>query len=390
MAGETTSTNMQMPVPGVGVTQGSQWATDINSCLSIIDGHTHQAGSGVLITPDGLNVNTDLTLQNNDLTNVRTVNFYTQSSTPGGGSDTGCLYRTGVDLYFIDGNGTNIQITSGGGVAGSSGTITGLSGAATASYNSGSTTFIFQSAALTSAYVDCSSIKMRNLTAASNALTIQAPAALASNSTITLPLAPGSTLIMKMDSSGVIAASTQVDGVTLQDSGTVLSVKNGGIGTTQLAGQSVTLAKQAVKSTGASVGSGSVGISASCNTFTTTSSSYTPVNNLSCAVDGLGSPFHILLVADGLGAPAYIQGGTSATQNGCSIGLYRNGSPLQEFEFDGANGGGSPLIPVSAVNTVDIGTTGVATYTYSIQIKTNHAGTGTVGISNAKLVAYEL
>lgn len=53
------------------------------------------------------------------------------------------------------------------------------------------------------------------------------------------------------------SAPAQADGVTLQSSGSTLSIKNGGVGTTQLADAAVTLAKQATARQGNTVLSGS-------------------------------------------------------------------------------------------------------------------------------------
>jgi microcystin-dependent protein len=234
MANTTISPNMMMPIPVVSVDPGPDWATNINSCLSIIDGHNHSLGTGVQITPSGLNINADLTIQDNNLTNVRTIRFFPQSAALSGGSDIGCLYEAGVDLYYNDGSGNQIRITQSGSVAGSAGTITGLpSGTASAAYSGG--TFVFQSATSTAATIDAGSYIFRNLTASSNGVTVSPVNSLGSNYSLFLPTLPGSTSIMQLDNAGNITAALAVDNSTLQNTGTVLKVKSGGITNTQIA-----------------------------------------------------------------------------------------------------------------------------------------------------------
>lgn len=213
------SANMNMPVPVVGQDPGPQWATDVNSCFGIIDQHDHTSGYGVPITPLGLNINSDLTFNSHNLITARSVRFnpYTSIGTfiPTA-ADLGCLLEVGVDLYYIDGSGNQIRITQSGSVAGASGTITGLpSGTASASYNSISGTFVFQSATLTPANIDGASFILRNNTASSKGLTLSPPSAMGADFTLTLPSKPGATSFVTLDSSGGFGASVPISlGIT--------------------------------------------------------------------------------------------------------------------------------------------------------------------------------
>lgn len=235
---------MDLPLPIVGVQTGPLYATDLNNCLTIVDGHDHTPGYGVPVPSDGININSDLPFSNHNLTSLRTVRFQSQSAALSAAADVGCLYEVDDDLYYNDGAGNQVRITQSGSVAGSSGTITGLpSGTASASYNSLSGTFIFQSATATPAYVDCASVLIRNFSANSNALTLQAPAAMAADYSLTLPPLPASQKIMTLDSSGNMTAPYTVDGSTITISSNVIGVPNSGIGTNQLAALSVTAAK---------------------------------------------------------------------------------------------------------------------------------------------------
>lgn len=239
----TSSPNMLLPVPTVGVEAGPTWATDINNCLSIIDSHNHTPGYGVQITPDGLNINSDLTLGNNNLTNARSLRLTVQTTPLALPTDLACLYASGVDLYFNDNNGNQIRITQSGGVAGSPGSISNLTSPASASYVSGTQTFVWQSAASTPANLDAGYIILRNNTASSRGLTLYPPTAMGSNFSIILPSLPVQTNIMTLDASGNMAASFYPDNSTLEVSGSSLRVKASGITATQIASDAVTTAK---------------------------------------------------------------------------------------------------------------------------------------------------
>lgn len=205
MAGEILSTNMNLPVPGVGVTFGPQWASDINNCLTIIDGHNHTPGYGVVIPPAGLNINSDLTFNNNNATALRSSRYQPQSNVLTLPADLTCVYVVGLDLYYNDGSSNNVRLTQNGAVAGAPGSIANLVAPASASYVSGSSTFVFQSNVNTPANLDGASVIIRDLTANSNGVTLSAPTALASNITITLPTLPIATSVLTIDPSGQIS-----------------------------------------------------------------------------------------------------------------------------------------------------------------------------------------
>jgi len=127
------SPNMQLPVPIVGRTPGPEYATDIDSCLTLIDQHDHTPGKGVLVPTAGLNINADLPLNGFFARSTAGVTLSAQGSTPANNT----IYESGVDLYFVDGNGNNIRLTQSGGPTPGSG-ITQLTGDVTAGPGSGS------------------------------------------------------------------------------------------------------------------------------------------------------------------------------------------------------------------------------------------------------------
>lgn len=203
MPNEINSTYMNLPVPVVGIDPGPQYAIDVNSCLTILDQHTHLSGSGVPITSAAININADLPFNNFNLTDIRAARFHLQTSPiPAAPPDLGELYVAGVDLYYNDAAGNQIRITQSGGVVGAPGNITGLTPPASASYVALNQTFVWQSAANTPANLDAASITLRNLVANSKGLTLNPPNAMGADYQITLPSLPSQPSFVTIDSSG--------------------------------------------------------------------------------------------------------------------------------------------------------------------------------------------
>lgn len=241
MSGETITPNMNLIVPAVGVTLGPQYAVDVNNSLLIVDGHDHSPGYGVPVTPSGLNINSDLSFQNHNLTLARTLRMapFTSPDAPTDPTDLGCLYVIDDDLYYTDEAGNVIRITESGNVAGTPGSISGLVAPASASYNSGAGKFVWQSNTNTSADMDFGSAILRNNTPGSFGLTL-APPTLSSNYTITLFTLPASLKILRSDNSGNMSATLDVDNSTIEISSNNLQVKDLGITTAKIANGAIT------------------------------------------------------------------------------------------------------------------------------------------------------
>lgn len=252
MSGEIVSPNMMLPVPGVGVTEGPQYASDINSCLTLIDAHNHSSGQGVQITPSGLDISSDLSFQNHNATLLRTARFSQQSGVLALASDLRCLYAVNDDLYYNDGAGNNVRITQSGAVAGTPGSIANLVSPASASYVSLDATFVWQSDANTPANMDMGGIILRNILANSKGLTITPPAAMGSDYSIILPALPASQKIMTLDASGNMTAPYVVDNSTIEVSSNTIQVKDLGITTAKLASSAVIMSK--IDTTAVSIG----------------------------------------------------------------------------------------------------------------------------------------
>lgn len=377
MSNTVSSTNMALPVPIVGVEVGPAWASDLNACLGLIDSHTHATGYGALVTPSGLSISADLSFISNNATSLRTARFATQSAALALSTDVRCLYAVGNELYYNDGNGTAVPITLNGSVTGSAGTITGLpSGTASASYSAGAGSFVFQSATNKSAYIDCSSVIIRNFSTSSFGCTLAAPAAMAGDITITLPTIPASTLPLSISNAGLISAAqvtgTQIANITITDS-------NIAVGT--ITGAKISGSAGITKAQLAAVGQQ---LSSSSGTFSTSSVTPVDITNLTVTITTTGRPVYIAVIADGGAGLTTFNISDSAANAIGEFYIKRGGTVVSYVRVGGSQI--STIMPAS-LNYIDIVAAG--TYTYKIQCNA-YVGTTSVITTAAKLIAYEL
>lgn len=230
MSNTTISPNMNLPIPTVGVDPGPDWATDNNACLNAIDSHNHSAGQGVQITPSGMDINADLSMGNNNLTTVRTVNFTSQNSPLALAADIGCIYVSGKDLYYNDEDGNQVRITSSGSVNAGAGSITGLpSGTAGVTFSGG--TYTFTSATNTRATIAVGpvAIAAATTTASPKNVTISASGSQPASYPLVLPLAQGtSNTVLSNDGSGNLTFSPITTILATQGIGQVVSAHASG------------------------------------------------------------------------------------------------------------------------------------------------------------------
>ena len=119
-----TTTNMSLVIPSVLTDVGPTYATLIDAAFVTLDAHNHSSGSGVQITPSGLNISSDLTFNQNNATNLRTARLYNNSSITLGVNDKTCLYALNGELYYEDAAGNTVQVTLSGSL--NVGTLTAL------------------------------------------------------------------------------------------------------------------------------------------------------------------------------------------------------------------------------------------------------------------------
>ncbi len=206
MPNTISSQYMALPVPVVTVDPGPTWATDVNSCLTLIDQHDHSTGKGTQITQAGFNITGNVNFNSANAIALRSSRYTAQSAPINGASDLGCVYVSGVDLYFNDVNGNQIRMTASGSIAGTSGSIGNLVSPASVTYVSGTATYVFQSAVNTPGNLDAASVTVRELVANGNGVTLTAPAALAASYSLTFPGSlPASTSLLQVDASGNIS-----------------------------------------------------------------------------------------------------------------------------------------------------------------------------------------
>lgn len=388
----TLTPNMSLPVPVVGNEVGPQWATDINGCMTILDGHTHAAGSGTQITPSGLNINSDLTVVNNNIITIRSSRYNPQSAPLALAADVGAVYVSGVDLYYNDVNGIQIRLTQAGSIVGTSGSITGLVSPASASYNSLNGTFVFQQNVNTAANIDVASVIVRKTTASSNGITIQAPTGLASDYSLILPALPGVLSVMSLDASGNMG-TLGVSSTIGINAGTII-VNPASLSDTQMVAKGITAASIADNTiTELQMAPLSVGTPELID-FSVTDAKRAPLNYAVAASSGAfstgsGTPQLITnqsvnLTTSGL-RPVYIQlQADASTVNDSNIGsgeiiIKRNTTIIARYSY-------GATLPPSSIAFVDI-VPGNAINSY----QAFGASTGPAfNCNNIQLIAYEL
>lgn len=391
MADIIPSPNMNLPVPVVSVAPGPEWASSVNGCLAILDAHDHTAGNGVPITPNGINLTTDLPFQQNNATLLRSVRFSPQTSPISLPTDLGCLYESGVDLYYNDGNGNQVRLTQSGNVAGTNGSIAGLVSPASATYVGLSETFVWQADANKPADMDFASAIFRNNTVSSFGLTLSPPAAMGADFSLVLPSLPVSQKIMTLDSAGNMAAPYVVDNSSIEIVSNTLQVKALGISNAMLQANSITTAKildaNVTRAKLASVGQQ---ISSSSGLFTTSSASLVDVTNLSITITTTGRPVMLLLqpTASNLPKPELSviwSGGGGRVQ----MAVFRDATQISIFQ----NVRETDSVPNSALLQnitfpgVFLDAPAAGTYVYKVQALVD---AGTLAVTEMKLVGYEL
>lgn len=107
----TTTADMNLPLADPEITLGPLWAQIINTAFGRIDIHDHTTGNGVPITPAGMLINATLDMKNNALANAGYLALIALGSA--NVAATGSIQRIGGNLYWVNGAGVAVQITSG-------------------------------------------------------------------------------------------------------------------------------------------------------------------------------------------------------------------------------------------------------------------------------------
>jgi hypothetical protein len=408
MANYTLTPNMSLLQPSIGVEGWQAAAGELNTSLSLVDGHDHSNGRGVAIGTAGLNIQGDLALNGNNLTTIRALRMSALSLGTLSASDNAALATSGVDLYYRDGNGNNIRLTQSGSIVGTAGSISGLNSPASASYVSGSGTFIWQSAASTSASMDMGSITLRPMTSGANGVTIAPPSGLGASYALTLPPAPPGT--------GNALTLTSTAGnqtyLTLGTANQVLAVNGAGTALTYSLIGTSNIATGAV--TGSTVASGTItGTNLASATITSDKLSQTvQAGSTFSAVNLSGATGTIFtsgtftasgnvptkIIIQGNGSESYIQTSFSSGQgtNGTII-LTLDGNPVSVWRFNCSASSGlafgltqswpQSLVYIPPTNL----TAGTHTYQVSAQITAVGSTSGlTMHVSGGDVIIVEI
>ena len=370
----TLEPNMGLSLPIIGTDSGLTWEQSTNANMTTIGAHTHAAGNGIPIQPNGLNINTALPFQGNQATGLGAAVFQNQTSL----STLNALYVVAGELWFNDP--TNpIKITTAGGVNAGNGSISGLVSPASAAFSSG--TFIWQSASNVAANMDFQSAIFRNGTSGSFGLTVQAPT-LTANSAITLPLpAVSTTLPVMIDSSGNMSAQTIVAAQMGTGSVTSPSIASGAVTQGSLAARTIDNATAG--------GAGDVVYSSSSggwSTANTTATQVTPLNT-TLTSSASGRPIMLLLTSDG-SYGSFTVGFGSGIYDQISLQIKANGLVIYgtSIRYVGTAGGGLN-VPASCVQYL-MPSSPSTSYAFTVFVS-SQAGQA-IYVSNVKLVAYEI
>lgn len=368
--------NMNLTLPVVSTTPGPLWATEVNNSFTTIDQHNHTLNNGAPIPSAALDINADLSFAGNRATNLGGSLYTNLTATP---TFTNGVYCRSGNLYFRDGAGNEIPITSGGNVVGSAGTITGMSNTtAAATYDSGSAVFIFTQDTNQAASLDVGPITVRRTTASSDGVTIT-PASGTTNWTLTLPAVPVSGARLFGVNNGVMS-NVAVDS-TLTLSSSTLGVALLGIQTGNIADGAITGAKQSAVTKN---------ISSSCGVYSVPPDSLShAITNLTTTVNLLTTrPLVVCLQYDGAGV---VTDNPSCIETDTRVDIYvrltgANNADGAFCKIIAPLGATSFSIPVSSVSHVftptSAGITNVTAYAV------NQGGSAT--ISYAKLLVYQL
>ena len=109
----SSGTYLNLTLPDVGSTLGPTWATTLNNAFIDLDDHDHST-QGKSIPSAGLNINADVEINDNSLTEVKSVVLQSQSTNL---TVSGNLFNRSNELFYY--NGTSVaQITDSGGLSG--------------------------------------------------------------------------------------------------------------------------------------------------------------------------------------------------------------------------------------------------------------------------------
>jgi hypothetical protein len=352
MANVITTPNMNLPNPVPGVDPGIDYANNIQSCFNQIDQHNHTSGQGVQVPSGGLNINADLPFIGNNATLLRSARFSAQVSPLALASDIGCVYVSGVDLYYNDVNGNQVRLTSGGSVNATASGISDGSGNS-AAFSAG--VLVVGNTSTAPDNIQCGSVLFGNSGTPSSGYVTVSPVSATSSYALTLPTIPGANSFMQLSTSGVMTASIPIaNGITRSNLAAV--------------GQQTSF---------------------SCGVFSTSSNTPVQITNLSVTITTSGRPVVIVMTSDTSGNPSSI-GISNTTSSAESVLFINRGatviSPIDiKTSYSSVTSSAILKIPPGSTYSFDPVSAGTYTYTATVEVIS-----GSFQALNCVLVAYEL
>ena len=375
MADTIITPNMSLPNPVPSVAPGPAWAQDLYSCLTMVDSHTHAPGSGVQVTPSGLNINATLPFGGNQASQLLTTTYNNQSAPLDTTAYADSVYVSGGELYFNDGAGNAVQLTSGGSVNATSSGIS--SGTATASFVGG--ILVVNSNTNIPADIQVGNVKIGDDTSDGKFIKL-APTAGFSSYTLSLPVLPVAQGIMQMDTSGNVTVSPSVDNTTLQFSSSQLSIKNAGVTGTKIASNTIQQSNMAILKHSPN---------SSLITFTTSSTTDVVVTGLSTTITTSGGD--VLVMFNGaIGSLRFATNGAAGFSDYGVFSIYRGATLISEVQV-GEVQANAMIIPPGVLNCVDLNVpAGSHTYTCKMRVVNNSGASMRFDLNATLIVTYEL
>lgn len=351
-----------------GVDPGPDYATNQFNTNTIIGAHNHSNGSGVPITPGGLNINSDFPINGNNLTLVKSVEYVSQGSPLAGASpflDT--TYFSSGDFYVNDGAGNQIQITKSGALNATSSGIS--SGSASAAFSGG--VLVVDSATNTPANIQVGSVLIGNILSGSNFATLQAPSSLGANYSLTLPPSnsTGGTTFMTID-----ASNNMGEGPALTAGITSANIANATITGAKIVNQTLTQGLRTpmtISNPTASAGNFAV---MTANNFGTASATPVTATGFTVTITTTGRPVMYGIQSSPAGSTCFVE---CIGSNFTFLYFLNSGTVIYTCQV-GTSVSGTTMTVAPPCGLIDTTVAGIpGTYTYTVQLA-NSGGTAAI------------
>jgi|GEM_PF-2708003 len=379
-----------------GVTNDLTAATSEQSNYQVIDIHDHSSMKGAQVPTAGLNINANLGFAGFKAFNFLAAQFSNQTSSLSAAENKPCVYSLNGELRFIDNSGNDVLITNAGSVNSATGSISGLSSPVAAGFSS--STFTWQANAGTGIYAKMANADVslyESLAGVTNAVTLKSPATLAASYSVTLPAAaPASTQYVTMATTGQLAtASADSVGSAMTATGsnaigsTMTATGSNAIGSVMTATGGNAIANVRTRTVSATAAAGGVA-SSSAASFSTSSVSFVNVVELSVTITSTGRPIQIMLISGGP-SQGFISLSRTGTSSNGFIRLLRGAVAIADSEYALSGASGFLLMRAPPPGVFMLDAVAAGTYVYQLQAGVSEI-TMTLGISNVRMVAYEI